>query len=301
MAYMLERPRQKNELVKRFILMRCRLHGNESDPTIARDFQLAEEEAKSCVDAEMIDVIEEITDKCITSCDLNRYADRKNPCVFAYNLASMPMARSRRLWSQAMEVRDTKLFSLVAPQPEDWKVNFQITVINVDQDKLRKSASTRSEFVLAIQEMVASFAGETVLPEHVTVDIWPGCLLSITVAPSEESSAADVRQALMGVSLASLSEALADAFDTMACHWSLAIGEVQVGEIRAPPILVSDRSDAIWKVCAHAAWFEQNSRDWDGAQGGAITGTALGYKHSMEEDEGIIDRVSKRMGFDGYS
>ncbi|CAE8608352.1 unnamed protein product, partial [Polarella glacialis] len=64
------------------------------------------------------------------------------------------------------------------------------------------------------------------------------------------------------------------------------------GTLRA---LAGDRTDAIWKVCFHAAWCEQNTRDWDGAQAGKLTGAATGYEASMAEDSGILEENACQM------
>mmetsp|Transcript_62848 Transcript_62848/g.138320 ORF Transcript_62848/g.138320 Transcript_62848/m.138320 type:complete len:175 (-) Transcript_62848:119-643(-) len=167
------RPEPRNETIKRLVCIQCRCVGNQADETLQRDLQYAETLAKKRVDPAIVELIKEITEKCMTSVELERYADRKNPVVFIYNLATWPSAKAKQVRKEARFMLDSQL------QP-----------------------------------------------------------------------------------------------------------------------LVGDRSQAIWKVCFHGAWCEQNTRDWDGAQGGTLTGAAWGYKASMEEDRKIVDEFSQKMGFD---
>mmetsp|Transcript_59021 Transcript_59021/g.118052 ORF Transcript_59021/g.118052 Transcript_59021/m.118052 type:complete len:172 (+) Transcript_59021:104-619(+) len=73
---------------------------------------------------------------------------------------------------------------------------------------------------------------------------------------------------------------------------------VELKEQRLKP-LVGDRTHAIWKVCDFSAWGEQNTRDWDGAQGGTITGTAWGYLEMSKQNLEIVEKFWDKMGFDG--
>merc|ERR1719188_1952995 len=47
------------------------------------------------------------------------------------------------------------------------------------------------------------------------------------------------------------------------------------------PLVGPERAKLIFKFTKAAAWAEQNTRDWDGASGGKLTGAAIGYKNDM--------------------
>eukprot|EP00931_Biecheleriopsis_adriatica_P085887 TRINITY_DN60660_c0_g1_i1.p1 TRINITY_DN60660_c0_g1~~TRINITY_DN60660_c0_g1_i1.p1 ORF type:complete len:195 (-),score=44.15 TRINITY_DN60660_c0_g1_i1:43-576(-) len=64
--------------------------------------------------------------------------------------------------------------------------------------------------------------------------------------------------------------------------------------------LVGDRTEAIWQVCHSGAWHEQNARDLDSAEGGALTGAFIGFQQDMLKDQGIVLRYAAQMGFDSY-
>ncbi|CAE7032832.1 unnamed protein product [Symbiodinium natans] len=51
-----------------------------------------------------------------------------------------------------------------------------------------------------------------------------------------------------------------------------------MSQVLQPLLQAPERVQGVWKVCLHSAWLEQNTRDWDGAQGGHITGASSGYK-----------------------
>jgi len=154
-----------------------------------------------------------------------------------------------------------------------------------------------------VRRAIAAAAGEGTSVEDVSVDLWAGAAIDVSIRPPRAGgrTAEEVHAALVGATPASLSVALEEAFREGGAALSAARGSggpMHVGEIRQPPSLVSPRTDAIFKVCAHGAWLEQNTRDWDGSQGGTLTGTAWGYKHSMQEDLDIVNRHSELMGFD---
>eukprot|EP00439_Symbiodinium_sp_Y106_P046407 s4095_g5.t3 len=71
-----------------------------------------------------------------------------------------------------------------------------------------------------------------------------------------------------------------------------------VSQVLQPLLEAPERAQGVWKVCLHTAWLEQNMRDWDGAQGGHITGASNGYKVSMDDDARVIEENIPRMGFD---
>lgn len=305
MAGWLRRPECNNDIMKRLVCMQCRSHCREADPTTVRDLEYAMGEAKRCgVEPELVDLISDIAAKCIESCELNRYADRKNPCILVYNLATLPSMRARRIWLEAEELKNTSLLHKVCPDKDKWKVSIRFTVLNVNYDTLKDHSGLREEFICVVRKAMASAAGEGVAPDAVKVELWPGSVVPCTLSPPPGGSAENLRDAiaqLVSEGPAALSMAVAKAFGEAGEKLAAARGaggEVHVGEIRQQPTLVSDRSDAIFKVCAHGAWLEQNTRDWDGAQGGTLTGTAWGYKQSMAEDQQIVDRFSEIMGFD---
>mmetsp|Transcript_81400 Transcript_81400/g.263634 ORF Transcript_81400/g.263634 Transcript_81400/m.263634 type:complete len:173 (-) Transcript_81400:50-568(-) len=167
------RPVTKNDAVRRFITVLCRYFGNEWDPTLQKDVKYAEDAVRSCVDDAVVDVIKEICEKLMQSVSLNRYADRKAPWVFIYNLATFPKWHADNIWKETMQMRDEKL------EP-----------------------------------------------------------------------------------------------------------------------LLGDRTLAVWKVCVFSAWGEQNTRDWDGAQGAALTGAVWGFHKSLLEDRAVVEKFAPHMGFD---
>lgn len=67
------------------------------------------------------------------------------------------------------------------------------------------------------------------------------------------------------------------------------------------PLVGETRADAIFKMSNWAAWREQNQLDWDGSQGGYLTGHAKGYKEDAETCELWRDYWASQMGFDDGS
>eukprot|EP00928_Gymnodinium_smaydae_P031171 TRINITY_DN22969_c0_g1_i1.p1 TRINITY_DN22969_c0_g1~~TRINITY_DN22969_c0_g1_i1.p1 ORF type:complete len:242 (+),score=43.52 TRINITY_DN22969_c0_g1_i1:37-726(+) len=58
------------------------------------------------------------------------------------------------------------------------------------------------------------------------------------------------------------------------------------------------RASAVNSLCHHAAWLEQNIRDWDGAQAGSITGAARGYRRDMDKERDLLEKATRQLGFD---
>ncbi|CAE7697531.1 unnamed protein product [Symbiodinium sp. CCMP2456] len=61
-----------------------------------------------------------------------------------------------------------------------------------------------------------------------------------------------------------------------------------VSQVLQPLLEAPERAQGVWKVCLHSAWLEQNMRDWDGAQGGHITGASNGYKAICTTDSSLL-------------
>lgn len=291
-AGLLERPEPKNDVVRQLILSQCRLVGNEADTSLVRDMAFAERRAQLGVDQDLIEIIKAIAAKCMASSALCRYSDRKQPFIFAYNLLSMPSMRSRKLRADAERIRNEELFPLVSPDPLMWKVNVVLTVLGVDCEHPRYQADVGQ----AVRSALAASGGQGAQADDVELEFWGGGTMSAIIAPGAGGSAEALRDAVDGIPLSALSAAVAEN-----CPKSVfAVGKVYVSEINEPPMLMSDRSHAIFKVCVHGAWLEQNTQDWDGAQSAAITGAAQGYKVSMAGDKKIVDTFTPLMGFEGH-
>lgn len=170
------RPETGNEALERFVKVRCRLVDEDADKSLQRDLAWAKAQAEKHASAEEVEAVGHLAELCMHGASLARYADRKQPLIFLYNLTIyFPEWNSHRLFEEAKKFRDSK-----------------------------------------VQELFGA------------------------------------------------------------------------------------RTHAIYKVCFHSAWGEQNTRDWDNAQAGALTGAAWGYQASMIEDSEFVRQFALKMGFDSF-
>lgn len=237
------------------------------------------------------------------ACDLERYADRHNPAVIVYNLFTLPGYRARGYWEHVKEVKDERLLRLVSPDPLEWKVRLCIRIANVDYGNAKGNAESLRALRSLIRTAVVHLCGHGLLECHVDVEFWGDVFADVTVSAHDEIKPTELQEFLCTFDFEAFTDGLMHAVFVLGNE---ALADVILSgdaptcsEVKEPACLISDRSDAIFKVCYHSAWCEQNTRDWDGAQGtGTITGTAWGYKHAMAEDRAIVDRFTQRMGFD---
>jgi len=297
----LARPRGSNELVHQLVAMKCRTVGNEHDETLQRDLAHVEKEAGAAIqEPELLAVVEEMAELMMRGVDLERYSDRKNPAIFLYNLMSMPHHRAQRLFARVAGLRDEQLRPLVCPDTSRCEVALTLQVYEVDYTLVREDPRCRQAFEQAMRQTIALDAGPGVDEEHIEVTLWGDGYLDFVVTPPTGVMPDHVLQALSRCTVEVLSERLVLCLEScqLSPEHDVRKGTPFVNQIQMTAHLSSRRSEAISKVCIHSAWLEQNTREWDAASGGKLTGAAKGYKEQMKEDEEIVRRYFDLMGFD---
>eukprot|EP00927_Polykrikos_kofoidii_P028227 TRINITY_DN24685_c1_g1_i1.p1 TRINITY_DN24685_c1_g1~~TRINITY_DN24685_c1_g1_i1.p1 ORF type:complete len:181 (-),score=29.65 TRINITY_DN24685_c1_g1_i1:41-583(-) len=112
-ARTLPRPVSRNETLKNLVCAACRIYGRADDATHVRDFDALAAEAQDAIDPAIIDSVRRMTSYLMQSVELERYADRKQPCILVYNLFVDTCGQSRLSRREAQAIRASELVPLI--------------------------------------------------------------------------------------------------------------------------------------------------------------------------------------------
>lgn len=283
------RPLSKNELVKRLVLMQCRVVGKESDETLQRDFAYARRAAAAAVDPELLRIISEMACACMQRCDLERWSQRANPAIYVYNMLTMPLRRAEQLCERVAEMRDNELMHRLCADELRCSVMLTLQLSGIDYSRVFESASSRSTFESVLRQVIATECSHDVQAHHVQLDLWGNAFVDCSITAPEGVRPRQVMSVLRLATVETLTHQFVLHLENE--ETKFASGEPRVSEISRASHLSSSRVDAICKVCMHSAWLEQNARDWTAKP-------TEGCKKEMQEDERRVRRFMPLMGFD---
>eukprot|EP00403_Amphidinium_massartii_P001377 CAMPEP_0178371690 /NCGR_PEP_ID=MMETSP0689_2-20121128/957_1 /TAXON_ID=160604 /ORGANISM="Amphidinium massartii, Strain CS-259" /LENGTH=374 /DNA_ID=CAMNT_0019991569 /DNA_START=66 /DNA_END=1187 /DNA_ORIENTATION=- len=114
----------EERLIKVLVDILCRFMVDESDKSLARDFERVLQDAKHAIhNDKVVDVIVEITRKLRTSQILDRRGDRKRPDIFIHNVVSSVSARAQEELDASIKLKETELAPLMGECADNiWKM-----------------------------------------------------------------------------------------------------------------------------------------------------------------------------------